>query len=64
METTTHTTTTLLKLIDSVSDLARDDRETVRIVGDLLNRRGFMLAGNIQRQERFLDRLTSLPATG
>ena len=53
--------TTLLALVDAVSQHARNDAETVRVVGHLLSTRQFRLADDL-RASHFFDRVASLPA--
>lgn len=55
-------TTTLLQLVETVSSHTRDDVETLQVMGRLLNRHSFVLAGDATRPDIFEDRLASLPA--
>ena len=57
------TTTNLLQLVESVSAQTRDEAETVKVVGHLLNQHRFVLAGDETRSACFEARLASLPAT-
>ena len=59
MNETTRGTTTLLQLVESVSEHARDDVETVQVIGNILNRHRFVLANDEARYELFQDRLDS-----
>ena len=54
-------TTTLLQLVETVSSQTRDDLETVQVMGRLLNRHRFVLAGDESRLDIFEERLANLP---
>jgi hypothetical protein len=45
-------TTTLLQLVEAVSDAASSDRETARVIERLLQRRRFLIAGDPASFER------------
>jgi hypothetical protein len=54
--------TTLAQLVESVSSQTENDAETVHVVGRLLNRNRFVLAGDDSRSTLFEHGLASLPA--
>jgi hypothetical protein len=54
--------TTLLALVDAVSQHAQNDAETVRVVGHLLSTHQFRLTDDF-RVERFRRHVASLPTT-
>lgn len=62
MKQVSEATTTLLQLVESVSSHTRDDLETVQVIGSILNRHRFVVAGDEDRSELFVNRLASLRA--
>lgn len=62
MKRSTQSTTTLLALVETVSDYSRNDVETIAVVNRILSRHRFVMPGNDQHTERFSSQLASLPA--
>ena len=52
-------TTTLLQMVEAVSENTRDDLETVQVMGRLLARNSFVLAGDADREVIFRRRVAS-----